>query len=247
RRGIAEKNGEGEVVGGIVVMRSGENARRVIQRVKDRLDELAPGLPEGVHVVTEYDRSGLIERSIQTLTTQIWEELLVVTLVVILFLLHARSAFVALVTIPVGILTSLLAMKLIGVNANIMSLGGIAIAIGVMVDASLVMVENAHKHLERLEVGDRRREKGGESSAGSGELPPDPSHRSALHTRAVINAAKEVGPSLFFSLLIITVSFLPVFTLEQVEGRMFTPLALTKTFAMAAAALFAITLVPALM
>jgi Cu(I)/Ag(I) efflux system membrane protein CusA/SilA len=230
RRGIAEKNGEGEVVGGIIVMRYGENARKVIAGVKARIAELEGGLPEGVRLVAEYDRSGLIDRAVGTLTTQIWEELLVVTLIVMIFLLHARSAFVALVTVPVGILISLGVMYLLGINANIMSLGGIAIAIGVMVDASLVMVENAHKHLERL--GTRAGPVGISAEA---------------RTRAVVDAAKEVGPSLFFSLLIVTVSFLPVFTLEQVEGRMFTPLALTKTFSMAAAAILAVTLIPALM
>lgn len=230
RRGVAEKNGEGEVVGGIVVMRYGENAQEVIERVKTRLAELQSGLPDGVQVVAEYDRSGLIQRAIGTLTTQIWEEMLVVTLIVILFLLHARSAFVALITVPVGILMSLLVMYMLGINANIMSLGGIAIAIGVMVDASLVMVENAHKHLERL-----------------GHHGDDDHVDHPARARAVVEAAKEVGPSLFFSLLIVTVSFLPVFTLEQVEGRMFTPLAFTKTFAMAAAAMLAVTLIPALM
>ncbi len=261
RRGIAERNGEGEVVGGIIVMRSGENAQKVIEGVKARLAELQPGLPEGVQIVTEYDRSGLIQSAVGTLTTQIWEELLVVALIVIIFLLHARSAFVALVSVPVGILIALLVMKLLGVNANIMSLGGIAIAIGVMVDASLVMVENAHKHLERLRESRIEDRDSMIADADNGrhdiqETPrssiPDP--RSSIldppysiRTRAVIDAAKEVGPSLFFSLLIVTVSFLPVFTLEQVEGRMFTPLALTKTFSMAAAALLAVTLVPALM
>ena len=233
RRGIAEKNGEGEVVGGIIVMRYGENARKVIRSVKTRLAELEGSLPEGVQVVTEYDRSGLIERAVATVTTQIWEELAVVTLIVLLFLLHARSAFVALITVPVGILISLGVMYLFGINANIMSLGGIAIAIGVMVDASLVMVENAHKHLERLQRSDPH-------DGGDGILPE-------ARVRAVIDAAKEVGPSLFFSLLIVTVSFLPVFTLQQVEGRMFTPLAFTKTFAMAAAAMLSVTLIPALM
>ncbi len=228
RRGIAEKNGEGEVVGGIVVMRFGENAQRVIARVKARLDELRPGLPEGVEVVPEYDRSALIQRAVGTLTTKLWQELAVVALIVLVFLLHARSAFVAIVTVPVGILISLGIMYLLKLNANIMSLGGIAIAIGVMVDASLVMVENAHKHLER-------------KAEGGAKLP------ASVRTRAVIDAAKEVGPSLFFSLLIVTVSFLPVFTLEQVEGRLFRPLALTKTFAMAASSILAVTLVPALM
>ncbi|MEM1094685.1 MAG: CusA/CzcA family heavy metal efflux RND transporter [Bacteroidota bacterium] len=224
RRGIAEVNGEGEVVGGIVVMRAGENAQRTIDRVKGRLAELEAGLPPGVEVVTEYDRSTLIDGAIQSLTATLWKELLVVALVVVLFLLHLRSAFVALITVPVGILLALAAMYLLGINANIMSLGGIAIAIGVMVDASLVMVENAHKHIERLEARDE----------------------GAARFHAVISAAQEVGPSLFFSLLIVTVSFLPVFALGEVEGRLFRPLALTKTFAMAAAALLAVTLVPAL-
>ncbi|MDX1419390.1 MAG: CusA/CzcA family heavy metal efflux RND transporter [Rubricoccaceae bacterium] len=233
RRGIADVNGEGEVVGGIVVMRQGENAQAVIDRVKGRLAELAPGLPPGVEVVTEYDRSALIGAAVETLTTKLWEELLVVALIVLAFLLHVRSAFVALVTIPVGILVALGAMYGLGINANIMSLGGIAIAIGVMVDASLVMVENAHKHLERL----RR------ASDGAPRAPLPERER----IRAVVEAAKEVGPSLFFSLLVVTVSFLPVFALGEVEGRMFRPLALTKTFAMAAASVLAVTLVPALM
>ena len=229
RRGIAEADGEGEVVGGIVVMRYGENALKVIERVEERLAELEGSLPEGVYVETEYDRSELIQSAVSTLTTQLGEEMLVVALVVLLFLLHARSALVALVTVPVGILASLLIMYVLGINANIMSLGGIAIAIGVMVDASLVMVENAHKHLERAKARLGR------------EL------EESERAQAVLAAAREVGPSLFFSLLIVTVSFLPVFTLEQVEGRMFTPLALTKTFAMAAASVLAVTLVPALM
>ncbi|NBC18133.1 MAG: CusA/CzcA family heavy metal efflux RND transporter [Bacteroidetes bacterium] len=230
RRGIADKNGQGEVVGGIIVMRYGENAQQVIDNVKARIAELQPGLPDGVEIVQEYDRSELIQSAVSTLTTQIWEELLVVTLIVILFLLHVRSAFVAVITVPVGILISLGIMYLLGINANIMSLGGIAIAIGVMVDASLVMVENAHKHLEREKGGGGERELTREERFG-----------------AVVSAAKEVGPSLFFSLLIVTVSFLPVFTLQQVEGRLFRPLAFTKTFAMAAASILAVTLVPALM
>ncbi len=229
RRGIAEKNGEGEVVGGIVIMRYGENAMKVIDRVKGRLAELEVGLPDGVEIVVEYDRSALIKRAVDTLATKIWEELLVVAFIVMIFLMHARSAFVAIITVPIGILASLLIMNAIGLNANIMSLGGIAIAIGVMVDASLVMVENAHKHIERMTNRLQR------------EL--EPSERS----QAVLDAAKEVGPSLFFSLLIVTVSFLPVFTLEQVEGRLFSPLALTKTFAMGSASILAVTLVPALM
>jgi len=225
RRGIAESDGEGEVVGGIIVMRYGENALEVIDRVKARLDELRPSLPAGVSIEVEYDRSALISRAVSTLTTKLWQELLVVALIVMLFLLHVRSAFVAVISVPVGILMALIAMYALGMNANIMSLGGIAIAIGVMVDASLVMVENAHKHLERR--------------------PPDPSPGDRLE--AIRQAAVEVGPSLYFSLLIVTVSFLPVFTLQNVEGRLFGPLAWTKTFSMAAAAILAITLVPALM
>jgi Cu(I)/Ag(I) efflux system membrane protein CusA/SilA len=259
RRGIADVNGEGEVVGGIVVMRSGENAMEVIERVEARLDELTPSLPPGVEVVTEYNRQPLIERAIATLTTQLTEEMIVVALIVIVFLLHVRSAFVALVTVPVGIVASLLVMYLLGINANVMSLGGIAIAIGVMVDASLVMVENAHKHLERLR--ERAGERGNGKTGGDGQgedvgsrgLPSsaDDAETAKLtnerRIEAVIAAAKEVGPSLFFSLLIVTISFLPVFTLQEVEGRLFRPLAFTKTFAMAAASLLAVTLVPALM
>ena len=233
RRGIADVNGKGEVAGGIVVMRSGENAMEVIERVEARLAELAPSLPSGVEVVTEYNRRPLIERAIDTLTRQLTEEMLIVAVVVILFLLHVRSAFVALITVPVGIGASMLTMYLLGINANVMSLGGIAIAIGVMVDASLVMVENAHKYIER------KREQEG--------LSEDETLAPEGRVEAVVTAAQDVGPSLFFSLLIITVSFLPVFTLEQVEGRLFRPLAFTKTFAMAAASVLAITLVPALM
>ncbi len=237
RRGIADGDGQGEVVGGIIVMRQGGNALETIEAVKARLGELQAGLPPGVEVVTEYDRSGLIERAVETLTSKIWEELLVVALVVLVFLLHVRSAFVAVVSVPIGILVALGVMRLLGINANIMSLGGIAIAIGVMVDASLVMVENAHKHIERAREAKRPRGEAGD--------PPELTEAERLH--AVIEAAKEVGPSLFFSLLIVTVSFLPVFTLEGSEGRLFRPLALTKTFAMAASAILAVTLVPALM
>ena len=242
RRGIADVNGEGEVVGGIVVMRSGENAQATIDAVKARIAEVSDGLPPGVEVVTEYDRSELIASAVSSLTNTIWEEMLVVALVVMVFLLHVRSAFVALVTVPVGILIALGVMRLLGINANIMSLGGIAIAIGVMVDASLVMVENAHKHIERAREAKRG------AASGDGVASGDPPELAdSERVRAVIDAAKEVGPSLFFSLLIVTVSFLPVFTLEQVEGRMFRPLALTKTFSMAAASILAVTLVPALM
>jgi Cu(I)/Ag(I) efflux system membrane protein CusA/SilA len=225
RRGLVELNGEGEVVGGIVVMRLGENALTTIARVKDKLDELEAGLPEGVEIVPVYDRSTLIEKAISVLQRKLTEEFLVVALVCIVFLLHFRSAFVAIVTLPVGILMSFLVMYFLEINANIMSLGGIAIAIGVMVDASVVMVENAHKHLERARAEGKAID------------------RDAI----IIKAAKEVGPALFFSLVVITLSFLPVFTLQAQEGRLFRPLAYTKTFAMAAAAILAITLIPVLM
>ncbi len=239
RRGIADLNGQGEVVGGIVVMRSGGNAMATIERVKARLSELEASLPEGVEVVTTYDRSALIGRAVGTLTHKLWEEMLVVALIVIVFLLHVRSAFVALVTVPIGLLVSLLVMYLLGINANIMSLGGLAIAIGVMVDASLVMVENAHKHLERLSNDDLRMSNDG--NAGDQYSTID------IRRSAIISAAKEVGPSLFFALLIVTVAFLPVFGLGNVSGRMFSPLAFTKTFAMAAASFLSVALVPALM
>ena len=229
RRGVADWDGLGEVVGGIVVMRHEENARATIARVKARLAELEPSLPPGVAVVTAYDRSGLIDRAAATLTATLLEEMLVVTLVVLLFLLHARSALVAAFVLPSGVLASLLAMHLLDLNANIMALGGIALAIGVMVDSAIVMVENAHKHLE-LEHA--------RVAAGAAPRP-----RAAVIT----DAAREVGPSLFFSLLIITVSFLPVFALGEQSGRLFKPLAYTKTFAMAAGALLAVTVIPVLM
>ena len=222
RRGIAEWNGEGEIVGGVVVMRSGENALAVIEGVEKKLHELKAGLPAGVVVHTAYDRSGLIERAIDNLGDKLVEECLIVAAVCILFLLHFRSAMVAIVTLPVGILISFLVMYNQGINANIMSLGGMAIAIGVMVDAAIVMIENVHKHVER----DR----------GTKD-----------HWQIILDASKEVGPALFYSLLIVTLSFLPVLTLEAQEGRLFTPLAYTKTYAMAAAALLAITIVPVLM
>ncbi len=237
RRGLAEKDGEGEVVGGIVVMRHGENAQEVIRHVKQRLAAIQHSLPEGVEIITEYDRSSLISRAVGTLKTKLWQELAIVALIVLLFLVHVRSALVALITIPVGILIALLVMYLLGINANIMSLGGIAISIGVMADASLVMVENAHKHVGRL------RAVSGVETQGAGS----PVLSSAQRLEAISAAAKELGPSLFFSLLIVTVSFLPVFTLGEIEGRLFRPLAFTKTFAMAASALLAVTLVPALM
>jgi Cu(I)/Ag(I) efflux system membrane protein CusA/SilA len=221
RRGLVDMNGEGEVVTGIVLLRFGENAREVIERVEARLAELKQGLPEGVEVHVSYDRSLLIDRAIATLREKLTQEMLVVAAICVLFLLHLRSAFVAVFTLPVGVLIAFIGMQWLGINANVMSLGGIAIAIGVMVDASVVMVENLHKHRERY---------------------PDRSQRDL-----VVESAREVGPALFFSLLIITVSFLPVFSLEQQEGRLFSPLAYTKTFAMAASALLAITAIPVLM
>ncbi len=229
RRGVAELDGTGEVAGGVVVMRYGANALETIQRVRDKLAELQPGLPDGVEIVTVYDRGQLIERAVDNLRMKLIEESVVVSLITILFLLHVRSALVAIISLPVGILLAFVIMHWQGINANIMSLGGIAIAIGAMVDGAIVMIENAHKHLERaaLQMGRAltRQE----------------------HWATIGAAAREVGPALFFSLLIITVSFLPVFTLQAQEGRLFTPLAYTKTWAMAGAALLAITLVPVLM
>jgi Cu(I)/Ag(I) efflux system membrane protein CusA/SilA len=222
RRGIAEWNGEGEVVGGIVIVRYGANAFQVIQDTKARLAELKKGLPAGVQIAIAYDRSNLIERAVATLKEKLLEESLVVALVCIIFLLHFRSALVAIITLPVAVLISFIIMHRQGINANIMSLGGIAIAIGAMVDAAIIMIENAHKHLEH----------------DSGRKP---------HWRIIADAATEVGPALFYSLLVITVSFTPVFTLEAQEGRLFKPLAFTKTYSMAAAALLSITLVPVLM
>jgi Cu(I)/Ag(I) efflux system membrane protein CusA/SilA len=222
RRGLADWNGEGETVGGIIVMRFGGNALATINNVKEKLAELKKGLPPGVTVKAAYDRSSLIKRAIDNLSEKLVEECIVVALVCIIFLLHFRSAFVAIFTLPMGILISFMIMSYQGINANIMSLGGIAIAIGVMVDAAIVMIENAHKHIER--------------DAGKKD-----------HWRIIIDAAKEVGPPLFYSLLIITLSFLPVFTLQAQEGRLFKPLAFTKTYAMAASALLAITVVPVLM
>ncbi len=229
RRGVAELNGEGEVAGGIVIMRYGENALATIEGVREKLKELAKGLPEGVEIVPVYDRGDLIERAVENLTEKLFEEFIVVSLVCIVFLLHARSAFVAIITIPVGILMAFIVMNLQGINANIMSLGGIAITIGAMVDGAIVMIENAHKHLEH-----------GERDKGS---PLNSDER----WRAILDASKEVGPALFFSLLIITVSYLAIFTLQAQEGRLFKPLAFTSTYAMGAAAILAITLVPLLM
>jgi len=229
RRGVAELDGEGEVAGGVVIMRYGENAMATIERVRAKLEELKSGLPEGVEIVPVYDRGDLIERAVTNLEDKLIEESIVVAIISILFLLHARSALVAIISLPIGILIAFAIMKWQGINANIMSLGGIAIAIGAMVDGAIVMIENAHKHLEKMMHGKQ------------GELTP------SERWQAIASASREVGPALFFSLLIITVSFLPVFTLQAQEGRLFAPLAYTKTYAMAAAALLAITLVPVLM
>jgi len=230
RRGIGELDGEGEAVGGIIVMRSGKNALETIAAVKDKLHLLQASLPTGVEIVPTYDRSGLIERAVENLGRKLMEEFIVVALVCFIFLFHLRSAFVAIVSLPLGILAAFIVMRYQGVNANIMSLGGIAIAIGAMVDAAVVMIENAHKHLERW----------------AHEHPDDKLDGDA-RWRVIGDAAAEVGPALFFSLLIITLSFIPVFTLEAQEGRLFSPLAFTKTYAMAAAAGMAVTLIPVLM
>ena len=230
RRGISELDGEGEVTGGIIVMRSGQNALETIRAVKRKLEELEPSLPEGVEVVETYDRSELIERSVRNLTEKLVEEFIVVALVCFAFLLHLRSAFVAIISLPLGVLIAFIVMQRVGVNANIMSLGGIAIAIGAMVDAAIVMIENVHKHIERWR-----------------EEHPDREATAAEHWALIAEASVQVGPALFFSLLIITLSFIPIFTLEAQEGRLFAPLAYTKTYAMAAAAGLAVTLVPVLM
>jgi|AGTN01.1.fsa_nt_gi heavy metal efflux pump (cobalt-zinc-cadmium) len=222
RRGLGELNGEGEAVSGIVVQRFGQNALAVIERTKEKIAEISTGLPEGVSIEAVYDRSDLILRAVETLKHTLIEESLIVAAVCVVFLLHVRSALVAIVMLPVGVLIAVIVMDWLGMTSNIMSLGGIAIAVGAMVDAAIVMIENAHKHLERMKPGDSR-------------------------AQALIDAAVEVGPSLFFGLLIITVSFLPVFTLEAQEGRLFKPLAFTKTFAMAGAAFLSVTLVPVLM
>ena len=223
RRGIAELDGEGEVVGGIVVMRFGENALTTIEAVKEKLAQAAKGLPEGVQVIETYDRSSLINRAVENLFHKLIEEFIVVAIICLVFLFHMRSALVAIVILPLGILIAYIVMYYQGINANIMSLGGIAIAIGAMVDAAIVMVENAHKHIEKNGITDNNR------------------------WVVMQRSAVEVGPALFFSLLIITLSFLPVFTLEAQEGKLFAPLAYTKTYAMAAAAILSITLMPVLM
>ncbi len=223
RRGIAELDGEGEVVGGVIVMRSGEDALKTIEAVKAKLQILKASLPNGVEIVTTYDRSSLINRAVTTLSKKLIQEFIIVALICALFLFHFRSTLVVILSLPVGVLIAFILMERMGINANIMSLGGIAIAIGVMVDASIVMIENLHKHMERNEVKDENR------------------------WSIVAKASCEVGPALFFSLMIITLSFLPIFTLQAQEGRLFTPLAYTKTFAMASAGFLSITLVPVLM
>ena len=228
RRGIAELNGQGEVAGGVVVVRAGADTRAVIDAVKAKLEELKPSLPKGVDIVPVYDRSSVIDRAVENLTHKLAEEFIVVAIVCAIFLLHFRSSLVAILTLPLGVLAAFIVMYFQGVNANILSLGGIALAIGAMVDAAVVMIENAHKRLEHVE-----HEHGGMTEK--------------LRRRTIVDAAAEVGPALFFSLLIITLSFLPVFSLEAQEGKLFKPLALTKTYSMAAAAGLSVTLIPVLM
>lgn len=230
RRGIGELDGEGEAVGGVIVMRSGKNALETITAIKEKLQTLQASLPQGVEIVPTYDRSNLIERAVRNLGFKLLEEFIVVAVVCFIFLFHLRSAFVAIVSLPIGILAAFIVMRYQGVNANIMSLGGIAIAIGAMVDAAVVMIENAHKHIEKWKHDH-----------------PDQTLRGETQWRVIADSAAEVGPALFFSLLIITLSFIPVFTLEAQEGRMFSPLAFTKTYAMAAAAGLSVTLIPVLM
>lgn len=229
RRGVVDLNGEGEVAGGVVIMRFGENALATIQAVRAKLDELKSGLPEGVEIIPVYDRGDLIERAVKSLNASLLQELIIVSLVVILFLLHARSAFVVIITLPLGILMAFIVMRLQGLNANIMSLGGIAITIGTMVDGAIVMVENGHSRLALA-----REEKGSELTINE-------------HWKTIGESCQEVGPALFFSLLVITVSFLPIFTMQAQEGRLFSPLAFTATYAMAASAILAVTLVPVMM
>ncbi|HBB99701.1 MAG TPA: CusA/CzcA family heavy metal efflux RND transporter, partial [Pseudomonas sp.] len=230
RRGIAELDGEGETVGGVVILRSGKNARETLAAVHAKLEELKSSLPEGVEIVTTYDRSELIDRAVENLSFKLLEEFVVVALVCGIFLWHLRSSLVAIVSLPIGILIAFAVMRYQGINANIMSLGGIAIAIGAMVDAAVVMIENAHKKAEAWRHANPGKELEGEE-----------------HWQVMTSAAQEVGPALFFCLLIITLSFIPVFTLEAQEGRLFGPLAFTKTYAMAAAAGLSVTLVPVLM
>lgn len=228
--GIAELNGEGEVAGGVVILRSGKNAREVIAAVKDKLETLKSSLPEGVEIVTTYDRSQLIDRAIDNLSGKLLEEFIVVAVVCALFLWHVRSALVAIISLPLGLCIAFIVMHFQGLNANIMSLGGIAIAVGAMVDAAIVMIENAHKRLEEWQ-----------------HQHPDATLDNKTRWQVITDASVEVGPALFISLLIITLSFIPIFTLEGQEGRLFGPLAFTKTYAMAGAALLAIVVIPILM
>lgn len=229
RRGLVDLDGEGEVAGGVVIMRYGENALATIKAVREKLESLKSGLPDGVEIVPVYDRGDLIERAVKSLNTSLLQELVIVSLVVLMFLLHVRSALVAIITLPLGILMAFIVMRMQGLNANIMSLGGIAITIGTMVDGAIVMVENAHTRLAQA-----REQKGSELSSDE-------------RWQTIGDASREVGPALFFSLLVITVSFLPIFTMQAQEGRLFSPLAFTATYAMAAAAILAITLVPVMM
>jgi Cu(I)/Ag(I) efflux system membrane protein CusA/SilA len=247
RRGLTELNGEGEVVSGIAMARYGQNALEVIQNIKNKIAEVSSGLPDGVSIKAVYDRSELIQRAIATLKRTLFEEGVIVALVCMIFLMHARSALVAIVMLPIGVLIAFIAMRALGLNSNIMSLGGIAIAIGAMVDAAIVMIENAHKHLERLNPSRPPLVRGGDATPSPDKGRVGEGFEFDIRAGAIITACKEVGPALFFSLLIITVSFLPVFTLEAQEGRLFAPLAFTKTFAMAGAALLSVTLVPVLM
>lgn len=229
RRGLVDLNGEGEVVGGVVIMRYGENALATIQSVKRKIEELKKGLPDGVEIIPVYDRSSLIERAVASLQNSLIQEIIIVSIVVMLFLLHFRSSFVAIITLPLGILMAFIVMKWQGLNANIMSLGGIAITIGTMVDGAIVMIENAHKHLAQAEADKRR------------------PLTTAERWQVISTSSREVGPALFFSLLVITVSFIPIFTMQAQEGRLFSPLAFTATYAMAAAAILAVTLVPVML
>jgi len=244
RRGVTELNGEGEVAGGVVIMRFGENAQKTIQEVRKKLDELKKGLPEGVEIVTVYDRGSLIERAVDTLNSALIQELIIVCALVALFLLHLRSSLVIIITLPLGVLMAFMVMKWQGINANIMSLGGIALAIGDMVDGAVVMVENAHKHLAEAVETKRKlimEKPSPEGEGASVELTPKE------RWQAIGKASQEVGSGLFFSLLVITVSFLPIIAMQAQEGRLFSPLAFTKSYAMAAAAILTVTLVPVLM
>src|SRR5262249_94325 len=246
RRGVAEFDGRGEVVGGIVIMRYGENALSVINEIKRKIESIKSSLPAGVRVVPTYDRSELIQRSIATLREKLIEECIVVALVCLVFLWHVRSALVAIITLPIAILASFIPMFQMQLTSNIMSLGGIAIAIGAMVDSAIIMIENAHK---ALEAAVERKRKAAESEGRKGGEPAAaaPSLSSQERREIIINAAKSVGRPLFFALLVITVSFIPVFSLEAQEGRLFKPLAFTKTFSMFFASLLGVTLVPVLM